>query len=478
LAVERVSTALVGLAVGVTALIAGLLAGAAPQAAIALACGAAFLLVAMTHLWVALCGFTFLVFVDVVRFGGNEDLSMAKAAALVLVVAWLAAMTLRRSASGDLVKSHPGLTWLLIAFVCWVGAGAIWADSDSGVVRALLRYAPNIVLVPIVYLAVSERRHLAWLLGAFVVGALASALVGSFVTGGAASISQAAEGRLTGATAEANELAMLLVVAATFAAALAGYLRGRSAAWPLAGLAALLALFAIFSTLSRSGLTALAAALVAGIVVGGPWRRGVALSAALIAAAGCLYFATAGSSALERITSSDSSGRADLWTVGWRAASENPATGIGADNFRSQSVRYLVEPGAIDADQYIVDEPLVVHNVYLELFAELGVIGLALFLAIVGGAIACAARAIGEARQQGDLRMELLARALVVALAAMLTADFFLSEQYSKQLWLLLALGPAALAITRRQASTRVQTLRFEQPAAPARWAPARAVRR
>jgi hypothetical protein len=32
----------------------------------------------------------------------------------------------------------------------------------------------------------------------------------------------------------------------------------------------------------------------------------------------------------------------------------------------------------------------------------------------------------------------------------MLAADFFASEQYSKQLWLLLAMGPALLALAQR----------------------------
>ena len=39
----------------------------------------------------------------------------------------------------------------------------------------------------------------------------------------------------------------------------------------------------------------------------------------------------------------------------------------------------------------------------------------------------------------------------MVALVALLAMDFFLSDQFSKQLWLLLALCPALLAI----ASTR-----------------------
>jgi hypothetical protein len=43
--------------------------------------------------------------------------------------------------------------------------------------------------------------------------------------------------------------------------------------------------------------------------------------------------------------------------------------------------------------------------------------------------------------------MELLSRALLVGLAGVLAADFFISEEFSKQLWLLLGLGPALLAI-------------------------------
>jgi hypothetical protein len=46
--------------------------------------------------------------------------------------------------------------------------------------------------------------------------------------------------------------------------------------------------------------------------------------------------------------------------------------------------------------------------------------------------------------------MELLARGVIVAVLALLAADFFLSDQYSKQLWMLLALGPALLAVSRR----------------------------
>jgi F0F1-type ATP synthase assembly protein I len=46
--------------------------------------------------------------------------------------------------------------------------------------------------------------------------------------------------------------------------------------------------------------------------------------------------------------------------------------------------------------------------------------------------------------------MEIVARAMVVALVGILAADFFITEQYGKQLWLLLGLGPALLGVARR----------------------------
>jgi hypothetical protein len=47
--------------------------------------------------------------------------------------------------------------------------------------------------------------------------------------------------------------------------------------------------------------------------------------------------------------------------------------------------------------------------------------------------------------------MDLVSRAVFVGLIGILSADFFASEQFSKQLWLLLGIGPALLAIAQRR---------------------------
>ena len=54
---------------------------------------------------------------------------------------------------------------------------------------------------------------------------------------------------------------------------------------------------------------------------------------------------------------------------------------------------------------------------------------------------------------------------MIVALVGILTADFFISEQYGKQLWLMMGSGPALYGVARR-------TYPEEQEAAAAAAAP------
>ena len=73
---------------------------------------------------------------------------------------------------------------------------------------------------------------------------------------------------------------------------------------------------------------------------------------------------------------------------------DQPVRGVGTGNFHVTSIHYLLEsPGAIKYDEFIVDKPKVAHNTYLQVLAELGIVGLTLFLAIIGFAVACALKA-------------------------------------------------------------------------------------
>ena len=98
--------------------------------------------------------------------------------------------------------------------------------------------------------------------------------------------------------------------------------------------------------------------------------------------------------------------------------------------------------------------PHVAHNIYLQLASELGIVGLLLFMGIVLASFLAAERAASTAKAVGDQDLELLARSLLLSLVGFMSSDVFLSGEFAKQLYLVFALCPAALAIARAQLSS------------------------
>ena len=71
--------------------------------------------------------------------------------------------------------------------------------------------------------------------------------------------------------------------------------------------------------------------------------------------------------------------------------------------------------------------------------------------------------------------MEIVARGAVIALVGILAADFFITEQYGKQLWLLLGLGPGDLGVARRTYPEAAEDRPEPEPARGLRPVPAHA---
>src|SRR5262249_16935228 len=112
-----------------------------------------------------------------------------------------------------------------------------------------------------------------------------------------------------------------------------------------------------------------------------------------------------------------------------------------------------LQPGAITrADLIFSSEPKVTHNTYLEIASEMGLPGFLLFVAVVASCLTFALRAAKIWAARNDATMEALARGVFLGLIGMLVADFFISDMYTKLLWVMLAICPAMLAIARSEA--------------------------
>ncbi len=432
---------------GATAAAVGLLAGIDPRFAIAAALSLGFLLLVLGDLYVGLVLFTLLTFLAQVPTVAGPGLSFAKIAGLLLAISWVATLATRHDAKSDFMSAHPGLTYLVVLFLSWAAVSQLWAEDSGEALLAFSRLALNAVLFLIIFTAIRKPSQAIGFVAAFVAGATLNALYGILF---APSDPETAS-RLSSSITNPNELASVLVAALVLSFGLAAALKDV----PLARLGALcagaLCTAGIFLTGSRGGLVALAVALAAFLVVGARWRGRLALVVVAVVIAGVGYFNYVASSEIRSHVSSVGSGtgRLDLWTVGWRMVEDEPLQGVGAGNFPVSSVHYLLQPGAIERADYIVGAPKVVHNTYLQLWTELGLVGLILFVLMVSFCLYSALKAARSFARQGDAQMEIVARALFVALAGLLAADFFGSRLANKEVWLLLGLAPALLAIAR-----------------------------
>lgn len=427
------------------ALVVGVLAGYRPGWGLLAAIGAVFALIIILDLAAGLCLFVVLSFLEVLPDLGVPGLSAAKLVGLLLVLSWLAVVVVRGTAGASLLSSHPGFSSLLVAFVGWVALSSLWADQAGPVGDATVRYGLNVVLVAIVFTAVRRSDHLIWTAAAFATGASLAALYG-FANPDSA-------GRLAGAAGDPNVLAASLVAGLVLAAALAAISRPASPARAAALTAAFVCGAGILLSVSRGGLVALVVVLISGVLLVGRRRLLAAAVAALLLIAAAGYFTVLASpEARERVTSIEEggTGRTDIWQVGWRMAQANPTLGVGAGNFQGSAVRYVLEPGSLRRTDLLIDKPRVAHNTYLQVLSELGIVGLALLLLIIGFSLSCTARAVRAFERAGDMRLGLLARAILVATLGLLVAGFFISANYSNQLWLMLALGPALLAVAQQ----------------------------
>jgi len=419
----------------------GVLSGIQPLYGILAAGGALFAAAVLTDLALGFMLFTAVSFLDLLSSTGS--FSGTKVIGLILFASWVGRITTR--GRGDLrafVRENPYLVVALVAMLGWCALSFAWAESPSDALNGTSRYALDMMLLPIAFAALREPRHVVWVLGAFVVGAVISALYGF--------AHPASDSRATGTVGDPNAEGVVLAAAVPLVLALGGVMVRSSRAKLLAALALVVIFAGLVSTLSREALLSFAAVMVGAVLFGGRWRRQAAVLLVIGATATVSYFFVfAPLTARERVTMSDTSGRSSIWTVGWRVIKAHPLLGVGNDNFIVVSRQYIDQPGALQAG-YFITTPKVAHDAFIEAGADLGIPGVITLVAVLALGLAAPIRASWMFEGLGDRRMELLSRAVVLSLVAILTSEFFVAGEYEKSLWIVLALGPVLLSLAHR----------------------------
>ncbi len=124
--------------------------------------------------------------------------------------------------------------------------------------------------------------------------------------------------------------------------------------------------------------------------------------------------------------------------IGWDLFTQHPLLGVGPGNFPYHFIdeAYRWMPG-----RYLIPREL--HNTYLEVLTEIGLLGFSCFAAMLLLALRGLARTI---RSVSDPLISHYAEALLFAYTAFLTASVFMPHEYNKYLWIFAGL---AIAVTR-----------------------------
>lgn len=408
--------------IAIVCALAGVVTTSAPTAAVVGVLAALIVSILMLRIeW------TVLGYVALEPFGDLLDSvqpGAMKVAGAMLFGAWLTRLLIDRR---PVALLHPamlaagGLVAVLLASTAWHPNGAVG-------VEVLTRYLSYLAVLVVVVDTMRTRvplRRVALMFTASCTAAAGVGLVNYFVL--------STDGRAAGPMGDANDFAFYLVCALPFALMLwrEGGAVGRSGL-----LSAVVLCVAIFATFSRGGLLGL---LVLVVVA---WCLRLVLTRHLVTGTVVVLIGVALAYVLspglvdrslaekQHVAEANVTSRFTSWTLAAEMTADHPLLGTGPGGFRTSFAAY--DAGRSDDPTHLD----VAHQMLLEVSSELGLAGLATFVAMIGAGLRGAWRARHAAQP-------LLARAVCASFAGTLAAAMFLSEQYYLPIWLLVAFGIA-----------------------------------
>lgn len=339
----------------------------------------------------------------------------------------------------------PPRAWLpTVLFIAWVWASGFWAQDIGAWFGGVGQIGLAVSFFAAFAFFVRDTAQVHALLRTFVIGSLVVAAIGVVQSFGG--------DRAVGLQGDGNLYAVYQVAAVPAAITLGRVSRSRYRLWWFVAVVPLVG--SVLASDSRGALLATVLVLAFSMypIIRNRTDKRRRLAAALATVLIVIAIAASGTAFNDRldpatIASDRASGRLDLWLVAWNTAQDHPELGLGAGNFKDQSVERLrTQPGVQlpNSHHLFKLDTIEVHNIYLETLVDYGVVGFLLFVSVIVGAalgIRTGVRKIGRGTALD---------ALGPMLVAYCATAFFLSVVNSKLLWMLVGMAAAFQAVPRR----------------------------
>jgi O-antigen ligase len=327
----------------------------------------------------------------------------------------------RWRARADRGEDLPVMASLVLAYL----VVALISVTQSSDLHTASRFMRSLIaggaLFAAVLFTVRSRRELMWVLGGAAGGALVVGLhaMRDYAVGGSHAVgfitsSGEIVGRVTAGFSQPNQLGGFLLLLVPLALSAMLISRRRRVLFAAAAFAAAVGVYASFSRGALIGL-----ALVPFLFLRG-WRLWIV--GPLVALV--VLFATP-NLVRERFATLTSSGgeistRVDIWKTALSIWESHPLIGVGLGGF-PQAYSQAQVPGKVFLPSTVFQPPPHAHNIFLQLLAEQGLLGLLAFAAILLAAV----RTTLRLRRRSDRQARLLGSGLLAALAAFLVHNLF-----------------------------------------------------
>jgi len=346
---------------------------------------------------------------------------------------------------------------VLLGIYMFLGYLSVFYASDVALAReTLIYYLKNAIIGLIVIFLLQKQIHLKWAIWSLLGAGIFMGTISTYqvFTG---NISNAYWGfgtvldngggdfRLWGSIGDANYYAQIMVTLLPFA--MERFMHEKKIVLRfLSGWAIFVLLVTIYYTFSRGGFLAL---LVVGFLVmarqpSRPYAGILLLGIALFLAYQYLptQYTQRITSLFQLVPGSNTSakidvslqGRTSANIIGWTMFTDHPVLGVGVGNYNANFNYYARRLG-------LSSEAGSAHNLYLEIAAERGILGLLSFAAIIYYTFRVLQRTKESFLRKKFQEMANICDALTSSLVGYLIASTFLHDAYIRYLWLLLGIA-------------------------------------